>query len=88
MIRLSKLYKEIQRHMRGSNVRYALESMWALLNAMLLTIINALPAGRFRRAISGLVTIVLIIVIIVAGVAIILVLVIFPGQTSTTTIYP
>lgn len=69
-------------------MRYALESVWALLNAMFLTIINALPAGRFRRAISGLVTVVLIVVIIIAGVAIILVLVIFPGQISTTTIYP
>jgi hypothetical protein len=62
--------------------------MWAVLTAALLSFTNALPAGRFRKAIGTWVTVVIIIVIIVAGTAIIFALVLFPGGSSTTTIYP
>jgi predicted PurR-regulated permease PerM len=69
-------------------VRYELGSVWALLTAMLLSVTNALPQGRLRRAMATWVTIVIILIIIVAGVAIIVTLVILPGAPSTTTIYP
>ena len=84
-----KLIRKVHDYMKRANVRNALEPMWALMIALLLTITNALPAGRSRRAISSLVTILIILVIIVAGVAIILALLVLPGGPSTTTIiYP
>jgi hypothetical protein len=65
-----------------------LRGLAALFSALMMAIGNTFPAVRTRRAISNLITIVIIIVIIVAGAAVILTLVIFPGQASTTTIYP
>ena len=82
------LIKEISNYTNRSNVRNALESMWALLTAALLTVTNAIPEGRFRRGIATWVTIVIILVIIVAGVAVVVTLVLLPGGSSTTTIYP
>jgi energy-coupling factor transporter transmembrane protein EcfT len=85
---LPKLIKEIRDYIYRSSLRYALESMWTLLTAALLTFTNALPEGRFRRAITTWVTVVIILVIIVAGAAVLLIIVIMPGGTSTTTVYP
>ena len=69
-------------------MRYALEYAWVLLSSFLLTVVNRLPEGRARKAISSFVTIVIVIVIILAGVAVVAVLVFFPGGASTTTVYP
>jgi heme/copper-type cytochrome/quinol oxidase subunit 2 len=69
-------------------MRYALQSLWALLNVALQRVVNSLPEGKVRNAISTLVTVVIVIVIIAAGVTITLVIILQPGQQSTTTIYP
>jgi hypothetical protein len=60
----------------------------ALFSALMMAIGDRFPALRAREGISSLITIVIIIVIIAFGAVIIFVLVLFPGQASTTTIYP
>ena len=68
-------------------MRYTLEFMWNLVNALFLTLTNTFPATRSRRAISGLFAIVLIFVILVAGGAIIYFIVFTTGPTTSST-YP
>jgi len=66
-----------------SNVRYELQSMWALLGSMLLTIANAFPEAKTKEGLSSRLTIVLVVLIIAAGVGIIYLLVVVPTTSST-----
>jgi len=82
---LPKAFKLLRNNWKGSNVRYALEYLWALLSSALLTLTNSLPSGRARRAISGLVTVIAIVAVVAAGLLIIVYLVTVP---TTTSVYP
>ena len=61
--------------------------MWLLLSAVALTVIETLPEGRVKKAVSSLVTMVILIIIIFAGALIIFLLVIVPGHPATSSVY-
>ena len=84
---LPKAFKQFRDSLEGSNVRYVLEYMWALLSSALLTLSNSLPSGRARRAISTLVTVIAIIAIVAAGLLLIVYLVLLPSAVVTSTAY-